>query len=855
MNHRAIQDCLRRLFPLTLSGFLLSCGPAAPGSSSHSVPSPPALEVEYAGCGAVLVPGPICVVSPKRQLRLWVGAPPEARIELQVDGRRLNAAAEEVQEGQRYSLTILPGAEEVEVLVEAQEGRASWSLSLAETEGEAPRNVLREVSEQATLLLAEIQAGRFAAVRETLDDLRLPEKAPAESRCLVSYSRSLLAASEGDYRTALAEVQKAVEIAERVKMGRYLWVAEQELAELLREVGRSRESAQIFERLLLKPRSADSCEYAELLNNQAWSVLLAREAGEVLRDPTPLLEKALATYATCKRATPENQVNVLLNLALAHLQEGRLAKARTVLAQAHENESHPPLSHRLWWLDLEARIAFQDGRPAEALSLFNGLDDLASEASSPDGRLRAAIGQARSQRVLGDEAAALETLRKAEALLDEQSLQIPVHEGRETFVATRPAIVSLHIESLLGQGRNEEALDVARHARSRVLRQLERVDRLASLTPDRRVRWSRIVMSYQERRASLEDRAKDDWTLPADQLRQEQAARREEAESLKKLLDQAFVILGDPEKQARDELPPPRPGELILAYHSLSQGWVGFAADGKTVKVHRFELTPDILSRPEDLARRLLFPFRTSIGKAKRIRILPCGPLRGVDFHALPFDGDILLAKSPVVYGLDLPASTALAQRPGRRALLVANSRGDLPGTLDETRRVGRILESGSEPWTIEELKNTEASAEAVRGRLATTDLLHYAGHGIFSGLGGWESSLLLAGDSQLILGDFLALDRVPAWVVLSACDTGRSSTETPVESLGLAHAFLLAGSRAVVASTRPAVDRTVPAFFAELYRQWDLEPDLAVALQRAQLSWRKQNPRADWLGFRLFEP
>ena len=53
----------------------------------------------------------------------------------------------------------------------------------------------------------------------------------------------------------------------------------------------------------------------------------------------------------------------------------------------------------------------------------------------------------------------------------------------------------------------------------------------------------------------------------------------------------------------------------------------------------------------------------------------------------------------------------------------------------------------------------------------------------------------------------------------------------------------------------RPADDRTVPAFFAELYRQWDRDPDLAVALQRAQLAWREKNARADWASFRLFEP
>jgi CHAT domain-containing protein len=90
---------------------------------------------------------------------------------------------------------------------------------------------------------------------------------------------------------------------------------------------------------------------------------------------------------------------------------------------------------------------------------------------------------------------------------------------------------------------------------------------------------------------------------------------------------------------------------------------------------------------------------------------------------------------------------------------------------------------------------------------------------------------------------------------VLSACETGKSSIQVPIESLGLAQAFLLAGSRAVIASVRPVKDSDLPAFFPELYREWHRQPDLAVALQRAQLSWRKRYPRADWQSFRLFEP
>jgi tetratricopeptide (TPR) repeat protein len=855
MSHRhGIRDRLRQGSRLGLGVLLATFGPALPGPSSGTAPPSPALEVEYAGCQAVLVPGPVCVLGEKRELRLWVGAPLDAQIELQVDGSPADAEGEAVQEGQRFSLSLPPGAKRVDVVAEAPEGRASWFLPLAEPKQRA-RDVRSEVRQAMSVVDRDIRSRHLGAVRETLAGLRIPLKAPAEIRCLVAYYRSLLAEREGDYRTALAEIQKAAGVAERTKLDLQRWMSEEQWALLLTGVGRFKESAELFERLARTPHHANSCEEARLLNNQAWSMLLGREAGESFEDPTGLLARALEAYETCPQVTPAQEANVLINLALAHTQEDRIAQAKDLLARAHEREPRPSIPHRLWQLDLESRIALREGRPAEALDRFANLEELASATGSSDGRLRAALGEARSQEALGDRTAALETLGRAEDELDEQSLQIPLYEGRETFMATRQAIVSLHVKLLLEQSRTADALTVARHGWSRLLRQLERSDRLANLAPKRRTRWEGLLTAYQEKRSALEERAQDDWQLPEDQLHQEQAARRAEADSAKQLLDEAFRVLGGPGKRQEEAPPPPRSGELILAYHPLPHGWVGFAADRESVRAHRFELAPGILSRPEELAERVLLPFRASIERAKRIRILPSGPLQDVDFQALPFDGDLLLARAPVVYGLDLPVSALPAQPPGRHALLVADARDDLPGALGEARTVRQVLESGSRPWITEELKGAQASAKAVRERLPAADLLHYAGHGTFSGPGGWESGLLLAEDSRLTLGDLLALDRVPAWVVLSGCDTGRSAPEIPVESLGLAHAFLLAGARAVIASTRPANDRRVPAFFTDLYRQWDREPDLAVALQRAQLAWRKRNPGADWASFRLFEP
>lgn len=813
----------------------------------------------------MLEPGDVCILRSKRELRLWVESPRDDRIELRVDGKRIDATGVPVREGQRFTLTIPQGARRVDVVVAAAAAASAvWSLALAEAGDDASkvrqarqrptRDIVGEIDAKTLLVYRHLRARDLAAARATLAELRLPPKAPAESRYLLSYYRGALAEREGDYRSALAEMHEAVEIAERARPQRFSWIAEEELALLLRGVGRSREAAVLFERLRRTPYAANACEEAQLLNNLAWSTLLAREAGESLEDPTRRLEEAQAKYATCETAEPEQKVNTLINLALAHLQEGRVQRAKELLARTQALEPHPPLPHTLWRLDLEGRIALGERRPKAALRSFRELEDLAVETSSFDGVLRAAFGQARAHQALGEPVRALEVLSRAEALLDEQSLQVPIHEGRETFLAARRSLVGLHIELLLDQGRPGEAMEIARHARSRLLRQLAHVDSLASLSAESRVRRAALLTAYQQRRAALEERARDDWKLPADELRHERAARKSEAEAVKALLDEAYLALGGADVQQGEERAPRR-GELMLVYQPLSgQTWVAFAADGETVSAHRFELPPMQLPSPAELSSRLLLPFRGRIERAARLRILASGRLGRVDFHALPLDGAPVLAGRPVVYGLDLAVAGSSDRPPGRTALLVADPRGDLPGARGEAHTVRKVLTSASREWKVDELEAAGASAASVGARLAATDLLHYAGHGDYAGLGGWESSLLLAGDTRLTLGDLLALPGVPAWVVLSGCDTGRASDETPVASLGLAHAFLLAGSRAVVASTRPADDRAVPAFFSELYRQWDREPDLAVAMQRAQLAWHDRDPGADWASFRLFE-
>ncbi|MEM1182963.1 MAG: CHAT domain-containing protein, partial [Acidobacteriota bacterium] len=170
-----------------------------------------------------------------------------------------------------------------------------------------------------------------------------------------------------------------------------------------------------------------------------------------------------------------------------------------------------------------------------------------------------------------------------------------------------------------------------------------------------------------------------------------------------------------------------------------------------------------------------------------------------------------------------------------------------------EGRHVADQLQA---PWSARRLEGHAATGSALRKWLPRADLFHYAGHGRFAGRGGGESALPLAGDSRLTVADILALERAPRHVVLSACETAKSTPGGQVESVtGLAQAFLTAGSRSVVAAVRPVEDRTAAALVRRYYAAFLAGASPPEALRQAQLDLMAQDPTADWASFRLLEP
>jgi tetratricopeptide (TPR) repeat protein len=870
---------------VSLALVLAGCGHRAPG------PSP---EVWFAGCAAVRR-GPVCVSAAEASLRVWIADSGDVRF---TGGQVTGEAA--VDGGRRFEVRLEPGAEALEASV----GERVWRLPLeapvpapaldaaaalrkagrldeaaaaldaaSATDPEvaarmeslrARIELARGHAEEAARLLDEAAARHDAAglLSDASDDrqaaayvrtsalrrfaeargtLAMPAPDPdtyAPGAVRQVYYQGLLAARTGDLRQALALLRAAEQQARRVGPDRVVTESRVVTTSVLRALGRFDEARVVLEAL----RSADlePCDRASALNNLGFLDLQVAEIRSAPAAVAPLRE-ALALYEGACRDAHKAAI-AHLHLALAALQAGDPATARAERAAVAVADA-PDVDH--WGALVDARIALESGHAADALALYRRLEARVDPAAAPEVAWRARVGEGRAQAALGALPAAVEAWRGAEALLDDRLLQVPLDEGRDTFVGGREIGARLLVDALVALDRPAEALAAARRSRARVLRSLQRTDRLGRLSPEAQRRWDEAIGAYQAERSALEKEAAGDWRLPDDALAAARADREPRRARLRAALDDAFAALGEAGDAGAP--PAPGPGEVVLAYHPGRDGWIGFAATSAGVVARRLGALPP-RSDAAGLGRALLAPFADTLAGARLVRVLPYGAVRDLDLHALPFAGGVLLDRAPVVYGLDLPAPAPAA--PGNDALLVADPRGDLPAARAEADAVARALAGR---FAVRRLQGETATGPAVRDALPGAELLHYAGHGIYGGRGGWASALPLAAGGELSVGDVLALPRAPRLVVLSGCETARSARDASAETIGLAQAFVAAGADAAVAASRSVDDGDAARLMAAFYA--DLPAGPAAALRHAQGALRRERPAADWAAFRVVVP
>jgi CHAT domain-containing protein len=276
---------------------------------------------------------------------------------------------------------------------------------------------------------------------------------------------------------------------------------------------------------------------------------------------------------------------------------------------------------------------------------------------------------------------------------------------------------------------------------------------------------------------------------------------------------------------------------------------------------------------------------------AKRLLILPDGPLHGLPFAALPLPHgrahELLIDR----FVVSAAPSLALAMHPAgrtaatrtriavisdpiytpddRRLTQAASGAANYRGGAGPSERLARLPYSAIEARAVVrafgganviELAGFNATARRVI-ELPSAELgvLHFATHAVARRDAPEQSALLLsefAADGSPLPSDRLTADDIARSglradvVVLSGCATGDGSELRGEGVLGLTYGFLANGSHTVIASLWPVEDALTARFMEDFYAAYRASGSAPQALRIAQLLARGKSGPAVWSSF-----
>lgn len=257
---------------------------------------------------------------------------------------------------------------------------------------------------------------------------------------------------------------------------------------------------------------------------------------------------------------------------------------------------------------------------------------------------------------------------------------------------------------------------------------------------------------------------------------------------------------------------------------------------------------------------RVLFPSQTLIRlkRAGRLVFIPHSVLHYVPFCMLVDDHGKYLVKGheilnepsasvwklcmdkkrPQVAGIVAYAlggsegAFGIAREGGIRTLdLISPERseiGPLPATADEVREISSLYPGGTA------LIGPEMTSDRVRSTIKGKNIVHFATHGILSPDYPLLSGLLLY-DGLMTIPDIFSLDLSASLVVLSACNTGVGKLSSGDEIVGMARAFMYAGSSTVISTLWSVSDESTAKLMKRFYENLKTGSPEGRALQYAQ--------------------
>jgi CHAT domain-containing protein/tetratricopeptide (TPR) repeat protein len=514
------------------------------------------------------------------------------------------------------------------------------------------------------------------------------------------------------------------------------------------------------------------------------------------------------------------------------------------------------LEHEEWFLPglecrlIGARAALAIGDREAAGLLVAGIDGRARSGPAAQ-RVRSWYGEALGRLAAGSHSGALSALRSGLRLAEEHRATLGATELRVRTATTVSELAELGLDLAFKSGRAVEVLRWSERWRAGALR-------ARRATPPTDEKLASMLTTLRETVARIERSSLDGHDVRS------LVARQRKIEAA--ICERSRVAEGDFSRAPN--LPDPAQlreaiGERVLVEYVEHQGRL-HAVTGSSKQFRlRYLANADQVAAERTMMqfalRRLALrrSSKPSLEAAaallerscRRLDDLLVGPLardiEGRDLIVVPTGGLHALAWALLtsLRGRIMTVSPSASLWHSREA---AGFRGAQPAGVSDREvvaiagpGVAHAVEEVSEICSVfypgaRMLKGSAATVAAVARSFERCRLVHVAAHGSFRSDNPQFSSLEMA-DGPLTVYDIERVARPPKWMVLSACDAGRSEVHPGDELMGTSAALLSLGTQAIVASAAAVPDDGVTAIMIALHDELARGHGLARALATVQ--------------------
>ncbi|MBK7926377.1 MAG: CHAT domain-containing protein [Bryobacterales bacterium] len=565
-------------------------------------------------------------------------------------------------------------------------------------------------------------------------------------------------------------------------------------------------------------------------------------------------------------------------IAYVRHNQGDLAAARGQFAAAIESYQASLASKRA--VDDKYGIALTLTRLAEAqragddwtAALNSARESLALQRATGNrtGETATLAVLARIAGARGDRAEALAYAAQAVELSETTRAALSNNELRTSYFATQRQLYAQLIALQLEGGLTEAALETSERSRARVLLDAVSDERIAlpeAGAGERRALERQIRAAVERRNTKAADELLHRWAALDAKLRAGNTAGNAAPATVAairgQLLDPDTALIeyfaGDDRGHAWlltegqvQVIPLPARSVLETQVRRYRQALTargdakpGETAEARAARIAAADATLSAAARA--LSDALLVPLARHI-RAKRLLIIPDGPLHQLPFAALPLAGGLLLDRAEVVTLPSASVALQLRSRPasgtaGSGLAIVADPAFDanwapLPMTALEARAIRKLAPAARA------LTGPDATRAALlQPSILGASILHLATHARAESEHPALARIALAGGGQLTLADIYGMPLRSRLVVLSGCETALGREVAGEGPVGLARAFFYAGARTVVASLWNVQDRATAELMRHFYQGLltrRLSP--SAALRRAQLTLRNDS-------------